>query len=1437
MEGQWGSSFRMWSDRGPRMVSARQLCALSTVAVLTGWVVPAQAHAPVPPPVVCPTPGETVQAGHRIRCVAGARNPDDIGIEVSGTTLITGEHGAGIEGRHEGSGDVRIHVEGTRITTSGHLTGEAHAEGIDAEARTGSVWVTLRDVDIETFGAWDHGPDDHDHDHDAETGANGVHASRLHGAGEVSVDIEGGRIVTYGVDSAGVVVSGPGEVRLRSRGTTVVTHGRNAHGLHGEIRDGTGGNIGMEVRGTTVMTYGDSAYAVWGDAHGDGTRGDVRLDVGGSTVVTEGSTGHGILGSVRDGAEGDVALEVRDTTVNTWGDSAYAVWGDARGDGTRGYVRLDVGGSAVTTGAENGHGILGSVRDGAESDVAVRVRDTTITTRGDSAEAVWGGATGTGARGDVRLDVGGSTVVTEGSTGHGILGSVRNGAEGDVALEVQEATVTTSGETAYAVWGDAEGNGTRGDVRLDVGGSTVTTGGRNGHGILGSVRDSAEGDVTIRVQDASVTTRGGSAEAVWGAATGTGTHGEVRLELGGSAVVTEGNTGHGILGSVRDGAEGDVTVRVREATVTTSGETAYAVWGDADGDGTRGDVRLDVGRSAVTTEGETGHGILGTVRDGAQGNVVLTLRDVTVTTRGDSADAVLGTVVGDGARGDVRLELAGSVLETGEVNSHGAVGSVRDGAEGDIAIDLRDTTVTTRGESAEAVWGNATGSGTRGDVRLDVGGSTVTTEGETGHGILGSVRDGARGNVAITGRATSVTTRGDTAYAVWGDAHGHGTRGDVRLDLAGSDVTTGGTGSHGIVGTVRGGAQGDVALRLQDTTVATRGVNSDGIRALGQDGGDVAIDLRGTGIETLSTAADELGDTWSVGVKADIGQNFRSGAGIVGDLDLRMSGGSIVTHGVLSRGIQAGHVSSDGLNHGDIRITTSGTRIETRGADADGILVYHTGTGRIDIRVDGGRIEALETGSSGIRVGQVTTPETRLGRTAAAGVVERAAPLGPDGYRRQTVSVNAPVNGGAGLGAGVFLAGGGRVIVGPDGRLGAGSGVAIFSAGDSEIGGQPVPSRLHVDLRPDGLRPSDLLDGTIRNDGGETVLAVNGVSLFDSTAGGRLSSRAPNGARDVALADGFAGLDFSDAGSFVTVWAPRAAVYEALPGILHSLDGRAHFDETQTRVNPGQPFRLRVSGGTGSRGGRGGTVGAGYEYDRHDIELGLDAALSEDGSVTGTLGVRRVSGSADVSAATGGGSIEARGYGVSLGLTWRSEAGWYGTGRVSATRYSVGFGSDRLGGLRDDVDALVHAAELEAGRRFGLGDGVDLTPKAWLRRSGLSVDGFADAAGARVSPRDASRIRAGAGATARARLEGGEGGTLVLEGLLGIEGSADSRKTRIDVSRETLTAREPGGRLLLGLGAAWQRNGLSVRTELGLAQGISTGDADWAGRVTVGLAF
>ena len=54
-----------------------------------------------------------------------------------------------------------------------------------------------------------------------------------------------------------------------------------------------------------------------------------------------------------------------------------------------------------------------------------------------------------------------------------------------------------------------------------------------------------------------------------------------------------------------------------------------------------------------------------------------------------------------------------------------------------------------------------------------------------------------------------------------------------------------------------------------------------------------------------------------------------------------------------------------------------------------------------------------------------------MGRLNQSGIVESAAPVGENGYRNQTAVVNGRVSGGSGEGAGVFLAGGGRVVIGP----------------------------------------------------------------------------------------------------------------------------------------------------------------------------------------------------------------------------------------------------------------------------------------------------------------------------------------------------------------------------------------------------------------------
>ncbi|MYA87933.1 MAG: hypothetical protein F4X97_05700 [Boseongicola sp. SB0662_bin_57] len=132
---------------------------------------------------------------------------------------------------------------------------------------------------------------------------------------------------------------------------------------------------------------------------------------------------------------------------------------------------------------------------------------------------------------------------------------------------------------------------------------------------------------------------------------------------------------------------------------------------------------------------------------------------------------------------------------------------------------------------------------------------------------------------------------------------------------------------------------------------------------------------------------------------------------------------------------------------------------------------------------------------------------------------ERAAAFDGDGYRKQTVTVNGRID--SARGAGVFLAGGGKVFIGPSGRIDADSGVAILATGDSpgdSPEGPAVRPKLLVGMQLDGRRVATVLGkGWIINDGGETAILVNDVKLHDGTTGVVPGAVAANGAWDVTI--------------------------------------------------------------------------------------------------------------------------------------------------------------------------------------------------------------------------------------------------------------------------------------------------------------------------------
>ena len=539
-----------------------------------------------------------------------------------------------------------------------------------------------------------------------------------------------------------------------------------------------------------------------------------------------------------------------------------------------------------------------------------------------------------------------------------------------------------------------------------------------------------------------------------------------------------------------------------------------------------------------------------------------------------------------------------------------------------------------------------------------------------------------------------------------------------------------------------------------------------------------------------------------------------------GDINVDAQGLTIAANGTESNGVYGDHRGAEGDVHIDVR----GSRITTRGVNSYGIYAEHeSGIGEVRITVDGGTIRAAGMDASGIQIGRLNEE----------GMVERAAALGEDGYRNQSVTVNGQVFGGSGEAAGVYLAGGGRVMIGLQGSLGAESGVAIRATGDTlDSAGATRKPKLYLDANLAGRRMASVIQGDVQNDGGETTIVVNGVKLYDDAAGAT-GLEVLNGAWDVTLRgrEPIADRAFS-ANDVVEVYAPRAAVYEALPGLLLRLNSRGPAGERLTA--PGSPAWVRVAGGAGRYAATQASVGAKYDFHRVEVEAGLDVALGK--RLTGSLSVRHVQGSGDVSSPTGGGEINARGLGGAIGVAWAGPRGYYFQGRLSVIDYDVDLVSDTRGTLTEDASALGHSLGFETGRRFTLSEWIKLTPRVWVTRSKISLD-FTDAVQSRLSTEDSDRLAAGTGLVAETEHVWDDGSK-----AFAVRGALDLWKTLGDGTALKVSQGEPlksvsdKTRVLVSLGAAYRCGRFSVRSEVA-AGGLGSRDQEYAGYLNLGIQF
>ena len=726
------------------------------------------------------------------------------------------------------------------------------------------------------------------------------------------------------------------------------------------------------------------------------------------------------------------------------------------------------------------------------------------------------------------------------------------------------------------------------------------------------------------------------------------------------------------------------------------------------------------------------------------------------------------------------------------------------GSEGYLNVDVQDTEIKGKGRWGVGVAGVHDGNGDIDvnvtDVKIDVTGTEGSTDGIHGYHL-------GNGHSRVDVQDTEIKVYGDRfsngiSYGYWSKE----STGDLSVDARGVDI--------------------DVHGRRY----------LDGIFGIHRGTGDIKVDVRRADIDVVASSMDsrDFGDSGGIAFVHD-------GAGYI---DITARDVDIKVEGDRSVGIGGGQRYEDGT--GDIAINVHDSTIAVKGKKVAGIRSFNfSGEGTISVKVDGGTITAEGQGSSGILVGLTGRKfPNRTGTIIAPAGVSLPSLRGSgepsSSYYPQSVVVNGRVWGGSTggepdseggsevVGAGIRLYGGGQVKIGTRGSVGADSGVAVRSEGEG--------AALHVNVALDGRRPSEAIAGEIRNDEGMTTISVNGVDLHDDMEGAT-GLHAPNGARDVSLkaSETVKGRAFMLT-DFVTAYAPRAAVYEALPGFMLRLDQGEDRAGKRLRI-PDSPAWIKVSGGQGSYDPDHSHVGATYDFNRFETEAGVEFGLSQERNMTGWAALRHVKGSADVAAPTGGGKIDASGFGASAGASWESTAGHYASGSVSLTRYDTDLRGDGRGSLKDGVGATVRSLGVEAGRRFSLSDHLSITPQAWLTRSEISMDDFQDGVGSRVSLRDATRSIAGIGVVTETThtWDGGER-TLDLRGRLGVEQVLGDAETAVEVSGERLGSEADRTRVVLGLGAVvhWKRWSLGGEVS---ASALGSDDNHYRASLRLGTRF
>ena len=318
------------------------------------------------------------------------------------------------------------------------------------------------------------------------------------------------------------------------------------------------------------------------------------------------------------------------------------------------------------------------------------------------------------------------------------------------------------------------------------------------------------------------------------------------------------------------------------------------------------------------------------------------------------------------------------------------------------------------------------------------------------------------------------------------------------------------------------------------------------------------------------------------------------------------------------------------------------------------------------------------------------------------------------------------------------------------------------------------------------------------NDDGPTELMINGMAVFDDMVG-TAGRWAPNGVWDVRA-------QMAEAGGIETMqaYAPRAGLYESLPGLLLRLDAGAPVRRPEILA------WAQVGYGTGSGDPKHSPVGANYDFDR--IEAVVGTSRNWETGFGGSLWLRQLQSEVKVDMPSGASELELHGMGAGASAHWRGAGGLEIAGEASLTDLDVDADSDRHGRLARDVDVELWQVRLETNYRMERGNGLTLLPRAWrgMRRWTSTTSRMRWELGWRMRRNRARRPGWGCWRSWRGR-------RTVLYGSLDVESMFAGEETAVEVSEHRLTSESKRTRVLAGMGGRWQGERVTLRGGLRLA--------------------